>query len=135
MTICIHKLKEGKRHTLYALGNGQAVEALDFMDDMASKRRKELDKLNALIDRSLDHGPPKNKEKCNFLGDGVWEFKTGGGLRLLWFWDAGQMIVCTHGYVKASQKAPRGQIERALAKKDEYFKAKDAGTLLKEDDE
>lgn len=133
MAISIHKLKEGRRHTLYALGNGQAVEALDFMDDMASKRRKELDKLNALIDRSLDHGPPKNREKCNFLGDGIWEFKTTGGLRLIWFWDAGQMIVCTHGYQKAAQKAPRGQIDRARAKRDDYFKAKAAGTLLKED--
>lgn len=134
MTVCIHKLREGKRHTLYALGDGQTVETVDFLEEMSLKRAKELNKLNALLERALEHGTPRNEQKCRTLGNGIYEFKTTGGLRLVWFWDAGQMIICTHGFEKASQKTPRGQIEKALAKKDEYFKAKAAGTLLKEDE-
>lgn len=134
MTVRIHKLKEGKLHTLCALGDGKTVETLDFMEEMSGKRRREVDKLNALIDRSLEHGIPKNKQKCRSLGNGIYEFKTTGGLRLVWFWDEGQMIICTHGFQKKSQKTLRGQIERALARKADYFEAKASGKLLKENE-
>jgi len=134
MTVRIHKLKEGKLHTLYALGDGKTVATLDFLEEMSGKRRKEVDKLNALIERSLEHGVPKNKQKCRTLGNGIYEFKTTGGLRLVWFWDEGQMIICTHGFKKSSQKTPPGQRERALAKKADYFEAKASGTLQKKDE-
>lgn len=132
MMVCIHKLKEGKQYALYALGDGHRIETIDFLEEMASKKTKELNKLNALIERSLEHGIPQNKQKCRTLGNGIFEFKTTGGLRLVWFWDEGQMIICTHGFKKTKQKTPRGQIERALAKKADYFEAKASGKLLKE---
>jgi phage-related protein len=132
MTVQIHKLKEGRQYTLCALGDGKTVETVDFMDEMSARRAKEFKKLMALIDRSLEHGPPKNRQKCNSLGNGIWEFKTTGGLRLVWFWDEGRMIVCTHGFKKARQKTPPGEITRALARKSDYFEAKASGLLERE---
>ncbi|WP_372796436.1 type II toxin-antitoxin system RelE/ParE family toxin [Pontiella sp.] len=93
------------------------------------KKPKELDKLNALLARTLEHGVPKNRQKCNTLGNGLFEFKTRGGLRLVWFWDEQKMIVCTHGFTKARPKTPRKEIEKALARKADYFEAKANGSL------
>ena len=50
MVVRVHKLKEGKQYTLCALGNGEKVDTLDFLEEMKGKRAKEIDKLN-LVNR------------------------------------------------------------------------------------
>ena len=61
----------------------------------------------------------------------MFEFKTKGGVRVMGFWDEGLLIVCTHGFLKKSQKTPPGEIDRAVVARFEYFAAKEQG-LLKE---
>lgn len=87
----------------------------------------------ALFDRVVEHGIPKDKQKCRTLGNKLFEFKTPGGLRIVWFWDENKMVICTHGFKKSTRKTPRGQIEWALFIKADYFEAKSKGTLLQED--
>ena len=62
--------------------------------------------------------------------DGLYEFKTGGGLRLFCFFDGGQLIVCTHGLVKQRQKADPEEIKRAKNLKTDYETAHKRGTLI-----
>jgi phage-related protein len=133
MAVQIHKLKEGKHLTIFAMGDGEKVPVLDFIEQMEQKRPKETAKLAALFTRTVEHGIPKDKQKCRTLGSKLFEFKTRGGLRIVWFWDEDKMVICTHGFSKSTQKTPRGQIERALSMKSDYFEAKSQGKLLQED--
>jgi phage-related protein len=50
-------------------------------------------------------------------------------LRVLWFWDEGRMILCTHGFVKKSRKTPPSEIARSLRMKANYEAAKQAKQL------
>ena len=38
--------------------------------------------------------------------------------------DKNTLVICTHGFIKKSQKTPRPEINKALRIKDEYFKSK-----------
>lgn len=88
-------------------------------------------KLGALLTETANEGPPNNEQKFKDLPgtSGLCEFKTSGGLRLLCFWDDGSLIICTHGYLKGSQKAPKREIARAERLKRDYIEAKKKGTL------
>lgn len=56
----------------------------------------------------------------------IWEFRTlynGVAYRLFAFWDTEKdtLVIATHGIVKKSQKTPLKEIEKAEAKRKEYF--------------
>ena len=53
----------------------------------------------------------------------IWEF-IKGQLRVAWFYDEGQIIICTHCFVKASQKTPAADKRTAIEAKQNYLKAK-----------
>ncbi|MFL6293874.1 MAG: type II toxin-antitoxin system RelE/ParE family toxin [Thermoanaerobaculia bacterium] len=48
---------------------------------------------------------------------------------MLWFYDQGRLVVCSHGFLKRTRKTPPGEVERAQAAFDAYQRAKKAGTL------
>ncbi len=75
-----------------------------------------------------ERGRIRNKEKCRSLEDGIFEFK-GGCLRIAWFWDEENLIICTHGFVKKRQKTPPGEIDRARRIRDLYRSAKAEGRV------
>jgi phage-related protein len=98
---------------------------MDFFIKQKRERPDELAKLLALLETTANHGTPKNKQKCRLLEDKIYEFKTTGGLRLLFFLDKGQLIVATHGYIKQKQKMPPGELKRAKRIREEYLEAKE----------
>jgi phage-related protein len=104
---------------------------LAFFEEHALLRPKEVLKLSALLTRVASEGPPNDTNKFKELKgeDGLCEFKTSGGLRLLCFWDEGNLIVTTHGYLKDKQKAPKRELERAQKLRSDYFTAKKTGDL------
>jgi phage-related protein len=104
---------------------------LAFFQEHALLRPKEFDKLSALLQRVANDGPPSDTDKFKELKgeDGICEFKTSGGLRLLCFRDEGSLIVTTHGYLKDKQKAPKRELERAQKLRNNYFAAKKSGDL------
>lgn len=114
----------GAKCKIYALqAAGGDCLAEDFLAEQRATMTAEVDKLMRLLEYSAQNGPPKNDEKCNTLGDDIFEFKTTK-LRLAWFWDAGFLIVCSHGWLKKSQKAPKGELDRAMTARAAYFEAK-----------
>jgi phage-related protein len=130
-------IRSGERLAIRAIA-GAADEhgrdrcaTLAFFQDQAHLRPKEFDKLSALLQRVADSGPPNDTDKFKDLKgeNGICEFKTSGGLRLLCFWDEGSLIVTTHGYLKDKQKAPKRELERAQQFKRGYFAAKKNGHL------
>jgi len=54
----------------------------------------------------------------------LFEFKTIGGLRLVWFWDAHRVILCSHGFVKKRQDTPLRELKTGSDWKKEYELAK-----------
>jgi hypothetical protein len=130
-------IRRGERLAIRAIA-GAADESgrdrcatLAFFQEHAQLRPKEFEKLSALLTRVADEGPPNDTDKFKELKgeDGLCEFKTSGGLRLLCFWDEGNLIVTTHGYLKDKQKAPKRELQAAQNKRRDYFAAKTNGEL------
>lgn len=73
-------------------------------------------------------GPPHNEEISKHLVGDIYEFRKtpgrGPALRVLWFYDEGKIIVCTHGFWKTTRRTPAPEIERARKLRDEYLLAK-----------
>lgn len=88
-------------------------------------------KLGAVLTDTADSGIPPNEKKFKRLKgtDGLAEFKSPDGLRLFCFKDDRGLLICTHGYVKDGDKAPKRELERADRIMREYFVAKKSGQL------
>jgi phage-related protein len=115
-------------------GGGEwTCETKEFLNEIGKSLPKELTKLIELLSRFSETGNLFNKEKFKHLEgtDGLYEFKTTK-VRLFCFWDKGGLVICTHGYVKKSQKTERQQLSRAKRLKDQYFDEKAKGTLQHE---
>ena len=134
-------IRRGERLTIRAIAgaadeNGRdRCATLAFFQEQAGLRAKEFLKLSALLQRVASEGPPNDTDKFKQLKgeDGLCEFKTSGGLRLLCFWDEGSLIITTHGYLKDKQKAPKRELERAQKLRSDYFAAKRTGDLIHAD--
>lgn len=100
-------------------------EIEDFLAALDDKIRN---KITYNIDKSRYLLDPKLFKK---LTEDIWEFRTtfqSMDYRLLAFWDKSDdkntLVICTHGFIKKSQKTHRPEINKALRIKDEYFKSK-----------
>jgi len=130
-------IRDGERLAIRAIA-GSADESgrdrcatLAFFQEHAKLRPKEVVKLSALLTRVANDGLPNDTNIFKELKgeDGLCEFKTSGGLRLLCFWDEGSLIVTTHGYLKDKQKAPKRELDRAQNLRRDYFTNKERGEL------
>lgn len=96
-------------------------EAKTFIKSLDIKLQK---KVAYNIQKSREVNNPKILKK---LTDEIWEFRTRYDkqqIRLLAFWDPNlnSLIVCTHGFVKKTQKTPKSEIEKALKIRKMYLK-------------
>lgn len=60
------------------------------------------------------------------LTDEIWEFRSRYDkqqIRLLAFWDPNlkSLIVCSHGFVKKTQKTPKSEIDKAMEFRKKYL--------------
>jgi hypothetical protein len=86
-------------------------------------------KMMALLTWTSRHGAPTNRERSNPLGDEIFEFKAGSQ-RVLYFYDTDRLIICSHGFVKKTQKCPPWEKGAAVACRRRYFEAKKSGELV-----
>jgi len=121
--------QSGPACRIYLLADDRNCPSEDFLTNAANLQPDEFAKLTKLIDHSCNHGLPKNKQKVNTLGDALFEFKTIGGLRLIWFWDANRIILCTHGFLKKRQTTPPAELITAAKWKKAYEAAKKTNKL------
>ena len=88
-----------------------------FLDSLEPKLRAKVDRdIAALRDQADMLWEPYSKS----MGKGLFELRVRQGndiARAFYFFFCGNRIVVTNGFVKKSQKAPRREIERALAYK------------------
>jgi phage-related protein len=113
-----------------AMGDADGCPLHDFFTDLAKSNSKEFGKTVAFLERVADHGPPVNKEKCRyFRNEKAFELKPGG-VRVMAFWDGGQMIICSHAFLKKSRKTPKRELTRLKTAKEDYFVAKQNDELV-----
>jgi hypothetical protein len=89
-----------------------------------------------LLERIALEGPPRRVEVCHQIKGPI--FQCGQGrIRVLWFYDEGQMIICSHGFIKTSRKTPRDHIRRAENTYRRYFddKARGAINIIEDEEE
>lgn len=96
-------------------------EAIDFLRHLPQKVKAKvvynIGKSMYVLDNSLF----KKLENTD-----IWEFRTlykGNAYRLFAFWDTEEdtLVIATHGMIKKSQRTPLKEIEKAEAKRKEYF--------------
>lgn len=80
--------------------------------------------LNVLRQHAMS-GPLLNEEKSRMLGDGILEFKSRQGDRLLWFYHPSRRgeTVITHGFHKGARLDT--EVERAKRLRDLYLQEVD----------
>ncbi len=68
-------------------------------------------------------------DAVDFLSDDIWEFRTrfsNKQYRILAFWDRrdskNTLIICSHGFIKKTNKAPDKEIMKAEKVREKYFK-------------
>ena len=121
------KVKSGNEYDIYALEEGDRCEIADYLRLLKESNNIEFAKLTALFDWTADVGKIKNPQKFKLLDDGIHEFKTHGGVRVLCFFDGRCMVILTNGFMKKKKYEP--EIKRALNLKYKYVIAKADSTL------
>ena len=113
---------EGTAFQVYAVSwihNGvEQCPALQFLEEISEPSRKSL---LALIKQHAERGPIQNIQRSRALGNGIFEFKSRQGDRILFFYPEGQrgVTILTHGFRKGVRL--RTEIERAVNFRTEYL--------------
>jgi phage-related protein len=122
----VQLIAAGAKFHIYAWGDKYHCDALDFLEQLEEDSNSDANRLLYLITRTANHGPPNNEQQSRPLGDGIFEFKAPNTARLLWFYDAGQIIICSHGFSgkRGKGKTPRQEIDQAKEIRKKYLEEK-----------
>lgn len=99
-----------------------------FLTGLGANKQREAARMTALLDRVAAHGPRQGTAKCHQIQGEIWEL-IHGQLRILFAHDGHQLIVCTSGFIKKSQKTPKKEIKRAERILKEFRQARDGDDL------
>lgn len=128
----LRTVSSGLYRVLAACTSRGDCELLSFLDDMEGRMEKDAIRIMNLLDRTAKKGPSKRTEISHQIEDEVYEF-IQGRLRVLWFYDEGRIVICTHGFVKKTKKTPRGEIARAREIRRRYIEDKANGRIAIEE--
>jgi hypothetical protein len=127
----LHKLWDGPRHLVCAIGSSPTrCDLMAFLTDLRRDRRGDHAGLWGLFKRASEQGLVGETQFYHKLGDNLWEFIQGKA-RVLFFFDGNKLIVCTHGFLKKSNKTPQREIDLAARRRDEYLRLKASGHVGK----
>ncbi len=107
-------LAQGDFEVFAACTDRGACPLLRLLGEMESDGRKDAIRMLALLKRVSREGLPARYEVNHRLVGGISQLRQGG-IRVLYFQDRNRVIICTHGFVKRSQKTPALEISRAQA--------------------
>jgi len=82
----------------------------EFLDRLEGDSPQDFDQVVAELNRVATDGPPMSPMKSRPLGGKVYEFKTRGGIRIPYFYDAGRLIVCT----EAMRKPKKAEVAEVI---------------------
>ena len=118
----IQLLIEGSAFTICALtthrGGVEHCPVLEFLEEISESSRKSL---LSIIQQHAERGPILNVQRSRQLRNGIFEFKSRQGDRILFFYPEGQrgITIVTHGFRKGARL--NTEIERAINYRTEYL--------------
>lgn len=128
----LRRVRRGHWDVVAACGSRGECPLLDFLASLEAQLEPDGRAMLRLLSFVAEQGPPHNVEVSHKIVGDIWEL-IAGRLRVLWFYDQGRLIVCSHGFVKRTRKTPSSEINRAQGVFDAYQNAKRSGTLKVED--
>lgn len=117
---------------VFAIGSGDNFPLIAFLEELKSKDSESYQTLYAVLEYTAEHGPLINdyrKSRCLDKNHKIYELKTKDGNRVTWFYDKGQMIVCTNGFPKPNKKRLKQDVDVAIKWRKRYEEAKLANAL------
>lgn len=121
---------DGDVWTVYSVCSDNGTSTIEsLIDEYGERREKDVARLIYQLDRVSSLGPGKlNSDDVHDFGDGLWQVRAHD-LRVMWFYDKGSVVICTHGFLKLFGKTKKSDIKKAKKLKDEYFEAKKNGKI------
>lgn len=108
---------------------------LTFLGNIGAKHEKSAAKILAIIETASEEmrGPQCFDDSTSHYVDQnnkIYEF-VAGRLRLLWFYSphARKVVICSHVFMKNSQKVPKSEVQKAIKVKEEYESAHNANQI------
>jgi hypothetical protein len=99
-------LEGGCRLLAVCSGRGDC-HLLDFLHELGSNFQDQVDRVFFRLEETARRGPSSNLEICRKIGQEIWEFREGR-IRILWFYGENfEVIICSHGFLKKTQKTRR----------------------------
>jgi phage-related protein len=126
------RVQRGQWDVLAICGPRGNCPLLEFLAGLEAQLAADGRAMLRLLSFVAEQGPPRNVDVSHKISGEVWEL-IAGRLRVLWFYDEGRLVVCSHGFVKRTRKTPSGEISRAQASYDVYRAAKEAKNLKLEE--
>ena len=121
----LYLLEEGLKFTLYSLEVGESV--VDFLTGLKRDNLSEFDRISKRLEQLADRGPTRRITEFNNLGNGLYEAKSSGGGRVIFFYTKGNVVICAYGFPKKTGKTPKVVLRAALARKQSFEAQKASG--------
>lgn len=100
----------------------------EFIRSLSAKQKRKLLWVLQQVEEQ-EPVPPEYFKKLPGT-DGLWEVRAqfgGDAMRLLGFFDGSVLVVLVSGFAKKTAQTPRSEIDRAHARRQEYFRRKERG--------
>jgi hypothetical protein len=107
----------------------ERCDVLDFADQLQRDDPREYARLMRAFDRLSASGPPRNVRRSRALAHRIFELKTQGSVRVLFFFDEGRVVVCSEAMSKPKERGLALAIERAARTRWRYLNDKRRGAL------
>lgn len=109
-------IKKGVKFNIVAIDKSDDPDVKDcpaeeFILQMETDSKKSI--TNIFV-RHADHGPILNEEKSRYLNNGIYEFKTTQGDRVLYFYKDGGLTILTHGCIKPKKSQVTTEVQKAV---------------------
>lgn len=119
-------MKEKRRFSIeyYETAEGECP-FVEFLAVLSKTNPKLKAKLLWTLDLLQEEGNELEKPYSEYLEDGIFEVRCQKGsniARALYYFRKGRIIIVTGGFVKKTQKTPRGEIETAKNRRKDYEK-------------
>ena len=99
--------------------------AKEFILSVDKKMRAKILKIIAMLQ---NNGTELRMPYSEYLEDGIFEIRAKVGIdisRVLYFFVVGHKIILTNGFIKKTQKTPKGEIEKAKQYRKDYLSRKE----------
>lgn len=123
----VRYLWDGEQFSLYALEYGDEHDFAAFAQSMRQDRPAEWATMIHRLERLASNGVGRKTENFNHLGEGLWEAKTRGGLRVTFFQHGPDIYVVDSCFAKSTRKTPVADLTRAHERRREFLERVKAG--------